>query len=51
MDHWYQYYWCLYNSFFPLNIEPLTVAIQHYSKIESYQFENVLELTANLSKL
>ncbi len=36
--HWYQYYWCLYKIVFPLNIQPLSVAIQHYSIIESNQF-------------
>ncbi len=36
--HWYQYYWCFYKYFFPPNILLLTVAIQHYSIIESYQF-------------
>ncbi len=42
---------CLYKIVFPLHIEPLTVAIQYYSIIESYQFEHLLDLTSNLSEL
>ncbi len=35
---------CLYKK-------PLTVAIQYYSIIESYQFLHFLDLTSNLSEL
>ncbi len=37
--------------FFPLNMYPLTEAIQHYSITESYQFEHLLDFTSNLSEL
>ncbi len=44
--NWYQYYWCSRNLFYP-NIYPLTIAIQHYSIIESYQFEHLLDFKNN----